>query len=105
MLGVDERGDAARSLRLGDDLQRKGRLARRLGTVDLDDATPRNATDAQSRVERERAGRYRGDLVGGGVLAPSFMSEPLPNFFSICSLVTSRIFSFSRSMPHSLLSG
>jgi hypothetical protein len=37
--------------------------------------------------------------------SPSFISEPLPNFFSICSFVTSRIFSFSRSIPHSLQSG
>ena len=104
VLGVDERRDAAGRLRLGDDLQRERRLAARLGAVDLDDAPARHAADAERGVERERAGRDRRHLVGRAC-SPSFMSEPLPNFFSICSLVTSSIFSFSRSMPHSLQSG
>ena len=69
VLGVDERGDAARRLRLGDDLQRERGLARGLRAVDLDDAAARHAADAEGGVERERAGGDRGDLVGRGVLA------------------------------------
>jgi hypothetical protein len=38
MLGVDERGDAARLLGLGDDVQRAGRLAAGFRAEDLDDA-------------------------------------------------------------------
>jgi hypothetical protein len=57
VLGVDVRGDAARLLHLRDDLQAQRRLARRLGTVDLDDAPARQAADAERDVEPERAGR------------------------------------------------
>ena len=99
VLGIDERGDAARRLSLGDDLQCKRRLAGRLGAVDLDDATTRNTTDAERRIERERAGRNRGDLVSCAC-SPSFMSEPLPNFFSIWA---SAIWVLSRSLLMSCL--
>ena len=44
MLGVDERGDPARLLGLGDDVQSKRRLARRLGPVDLGHAPARDAS-------------------------------------------------------------
>src|SRR5690606_29423096 len=57
VFGVDERAGAALALGLGDDLQRQRGLARRLRTVNLDDATARQPTDAKRDVERERTGR------------------------------------------------
>ncbi len=54
MLGVDERGDAAVRLRLGDDVQTHRGLARALGPEDLHDATSGHAPDAEREVERER---------------------------------------------------
>ena len=52
MLGVDEGADAAVALRFGHDVHGEGRLARRLGPEDLDDAAPRDAADAEREVER-----------------------------------------------------
>ncbi len=56
VLGVDVRGGAARLLHLGDDLQRQGRLAGRLRTVDLDDPAARQPADPQRDIEPERPG-------------------------------------------------
>ena len=61
VFGVDEGGQATGLLRFGDDLQRDGRLARRLGTENLDDAAARNAADAQRCVEGDRTGGDDGD--------------------------------------------
>src|SRR5919106_1330599 len=47
VLGVDKGGEASCLLRLGDDVQGQGRLAARLGTEDLDDAAPGEATNAE----------------------------------------------------------
>jgi hypothetical protein len=57
VLGVDERRDAAGLLGVGDGVQRYGRFARALRSVDLDDAPARQAADAQGDVEGDRAGR------------------------------------------------
>ena len=62
VLGVDVGGDVARLLRLGHDVERERRLARRLGAEDLDDATARDAADADGRVERERGRRDGRDV-------------------------------------------
>ena len=56
MLGVDEGGDAARLLRLGDGVKRQRGLARAFRPVDLDDAAARQAAYAERDVEAERAG-------------------------------------------------
>ena len=61
MLGVDERADAAAALRLGDDVVDERRLAGRLRAEDLDDASARQAADAECQVEGERSGRDRAD--------------------------------------------
>ena len=61
VLGVDEGADAAAALGLGDHVVDEGRLARRLGAEDLDDAAARQAADAEREVERQRAGRDRAD--------------------------------------------
>ena len=58
MLRVDEGHRSARRLGLGDDLERERRLAARFGAVDLDDATARNAADAERCIEGKRS---RGD--------------------------------------------
>ena len=55
VLGVDERRDPALALRFRDDVQAHGRLARTLGTEDLDDPAARDAADAERDVERQRA--------------------------------------------------
>ena len=52
MLGVDERRDAAGFLRLGDGVDRQGRLTRRLGAVDLHDAAFGIAAHTQRHVEQ-----------------------------------------------------
>ena len=56
MLGVDERGQAARLLGVGDDVQHEGGLAGGFRAKDLDHASARNATHAQRQVHGQRAG-------------------------------------------------
>ena len=70
VLCVDERGDAARLLRLRDGVERERRLAARLRTVNLDDAPPRIAADAQRDVEPDAPGRD--DLNAVGEARPFF---------------------------------
>ena len=83
VLGVDEGGDAAELLRLGDDLQRQRGLAGGFRAVDLDDAAARQAADAERDVER-RASRSRPPRCRRWPrCSPSRMTEPLPNCFSI----------------------
>ena len=60
VLDVDERGDAALALRLGDDVLAERGLARRLRPEDLGDPAARDAADAEREVERDGA---RGDEV------------------------------------------
>jgi hypothetical protein len=82
VLGVDERADAARLLRLGDHVQRERRLARRLRAEDLDDAAARHAADAERVVELSEPV----EMASIGAMAPFSprrMIEPLPNCFSI----------------------
>ena len=62
MFGIDKGADAAALLRLGDDMQRQRRLARRFRPVDFDDPAARQAADAERDIEAERAGRDRLDL-------------------------------------------
>jgi hypothetical protein len=54
VLGIDVGTDAAVALRLGHDVHRQRRLARRLRPEDLDHAAPRQAADAEGEVERQR---------------------------------------------------
>ena len=63
VLGVDEGGDAAALLGLGDHVQGEGGLAGGLRPVDLDDAPAREAADAERDVEAQRAGRDRLDVL------------------------------------------
>ena len=53
MLCVDECRNAAGLLRLGNHVQRDRRLARRLGTKHLDDASARNAANTKCDIERQ----------------------------------------------------
>ncbi len=59
MLCIDKTADAARPLGLGNGLEGQRRLARRLRSVNLDNATSRKATHAQSDIEPQGAGRNR----------------------------------------------
>src|SRR6185436_19064976 len=59
---VDERGDAALLLAVGDRVERERGLAARLRAVDLHDATARVTADAEGDVEREAAGRHDGHV-------------------------------------------
>src|SRR5215213_2265217 len=63
VLGVDKGGEASCFLRLGDDVQGEGRLAARLGTEDLDDATPWDAANAEGEVQSQGTGRDAVDLL------------------------------------------
>ena len=65
VLGVDERGDAAQALGLGDDVERQRGLARGLRAVDLGDPSSRQTADAERHVERDGAGRDDRDLLEG----------------------------------------
>src|SRR3712207_5361779 len=64
MLGVDEGGEAADPLGLGDDVQGEGRLAAGLGAEDLDDTAPRDPADAERQVKGQGARRDRSDPLG-----------------------------------------
>src|ERR1019366_694524 len=62
VLDVNEGGEAALFLRLGDDAETEGGLAGRFRAVDLDDAALGQAADAEGEVDRERAGGERLNL-------------------------------------------
>ena len=57
VLGVDECAQPACGLSIRDRVQRDGGLARRLRTVDLHNAPPRQAADSQCGVQGDRSGR------------------------------------------------
>ena len=57
MLGIDECGRAPGLLRLGDHLQRQGRLTRGFRPEDFDHPSSREAAHTQRVVERNRAAR------------------------------------------------
>ena len=84
VLGVDKGRQAAVPLRLGDDLQGDGGLARGLRAEDLGDAAAGNAAHAESRVEADGSGGDDGD--GQQRLAgPEPHNRPLPElFFDLC---------------------
>ena len=87
VLGVDERADASAALRLGDDVVDERRLARRLRAEDLDDAPARKAADAESHVERERAGRHGADRHLRAVAHPHHRALPeLPLDLAECDV-------------------
>ena len=65
VLGVDERRDASGFLRLGDGVDRQGRLARGFGTVNLDDASFGVTAYAERHVQGDRT---RGDYLYVGDL-------------------------------------
>src|ERR1035438_6799208 len=56
VLGVDERREPAVLLRLRNDVQGQGGLARGLGPEDFDDSAPGDASDPERRVHADRAG-------------------------------------------------
>src|SRR3954447_8139095 len=80
MLGVDERGDAAGPLRVGDRVQRNRGLAARLRTVDLDDPAAGQAADAERDVESDRPG---GDHLDRGA---GLVAEPHDGTLAVLSL-------------------
>ena len=60
----------------------------RIRTVNLDDPAFRETTDAKTDIKAKRAGRDRLD-VNGRSRCPSFVTEPLPNAFSIWPMAAS----------------
>ena len=62
VLGVNERGLAAHSLRLGDNMEGKRCFTRRLGAVYLDYSAARKSADAGGGVESNGACRYSLDI-------------------------------------------
>ena len=95
VLGVDVGADAAVALRLGHDVHGQRRLARRLRTVDLHDATPRQAADAERQIEESAP--VGTDSMFIARLSPMRMTEPLPNCFSIWPSAASNALSRSVS--------
>ncbi len=57
VLGVNEGSDATAALRVGDRVQRHGRLTGRLRAKDLHNPPAREATEPQRHIERDRAAR------------------------------------------------
>ncbi len=70
VLRIDEGRNAAQRLRIGHRVQGHGRLARRLRTVDLDNAAPRQPADPQRNVECDRTGRDDLDGLSGLLAQP-----------------------------------
>src|SRR6266511_1434033 len=73
VLDVDDRGQPAGSVRLGDHAEGEGGLAGGLRAEDLGDPAPRDAADAERCVEGEAAGRDHRD--GGGWLVTAQAAE------------------------------
>jgi hypothetical protein len=82
VLRVDEGGEPACLLGLGDDVQAEGRLAAGLRAEDLDDAAAGDPTDAEGQVEGIEATFW-------GSSSPMRMIEPFPNCRSICETAAS----------------
>ena len=61
VLGVDERGDAAGPLRVGDGVEGESGLTRGLRPIDFDDAAAREPANAERDVEGDRPGGDHGD--------------------------------------------
>ena len=76
VLNVDEGGEAALFLRLGDDAETESGLARGLRTVDFDDAALGQSADAEREVDGERAARKRLDLHPGIAAQPHDRAVP-----------------------------
>ena len=74
MLGVDERGDSAVALRIGDCVQCHGGLTRGFRTVDLDDSATRQSTDAERYIQGDRPGGDDGDRLTNLVTEPHHRS-------------------------------
>ena len=64
VLGVDDRGDAALLLGLGDGVDGQRGLAAGLRAVDLDDPSSRIAADTQGVIQGDGAGRNDGNFLG-----------------------------------------
>jgi hypothetical protein len=56
VLCIDEGGDAARALGVGDGVQGESGLTRRLRPIDLDDAATREAADAERDIQCDGPG-------------------------------------------------
>ncbi len=57
MLGVDDRHRAPALLSVREDVQRQGRLARRLLAIDLDDPAPGHPAHSQRQIQAEASRR------------------------------------------------
>ena len=93
VLGVDEGGDPAHPLGIGDDMKAKGGLTTRLRAIDLGDPPSRDTTDANGRVEIDSAVGI--DSIS--TLMPSspiHMMAPFPWARSICVRAVVRAFVF-----------
>ena len=58
-----EGGDTTVALRLGCDMEGQRRLAPGFGSIDLDDAAPRDPADTERQIQSERSGRDGPDLL------------------------------------------
>ena len=90
VLGVDEGGDAAQVLGLGDDVQGQRGLAGGLRPVDLDDAAARDARRCRAPRRATSAPVGMTAISSSGPPAPRRMTEPLPNCRSIWEIASSR---------------
>ena len=96
VLGVDEGGDATGALGLGDQVERQGRLAAGLRTVDLDDASAGDAADA-GHVDAEAACGDRLDVLKQHLIFES-RRAPLPKCSTVDNAVSMARCSASLSM-------
>ena len=66
MFRVDERGDAAGFLRLGNNMQRNGGFAGRFRPENFNNPPPGNTAHAQRFVQRQAPGVNHGDILRDG---------------------------------------
>jgi hypothetical protein len=93
MLRVDVRRDTAIPLGVRDDMQAERGLTARLRSVDLGDASARDTTHADRRIEIDRTGR---DCLDADLLIRAKrMIEPFPQLFSICAMARFNAFFLS----------
>ena len=90
VLDIDEGRRAAQLLRLGDHMEREGRLTARLRPVNLDDAAARKTTDPERQIERDRSRRDDVHMHALGEVAHLHDGALAELPFDLCERVTER---------------
>jgi hypothetical protein len=92
VLGIDKSRRTAEFLGLGNDLQRQRGLAGRFGTIDLDHAPARQATDAECDIEADGTARNRLDIFRGTGIAHAHDGTLAELFLDLAERLSERLF-------------